>query len=792
MFGNEEVNDDRCLLCPAGASEAVGSFSDRAGASTGETMRDEMVRLQREGETVKRMRMNPDDEQESSGVPVDPEAPQAEPGGFVDEDGAEARKPRGMRDPGAPTQEQIEEHNINHLPYRSWCPACVAGKAKDRMHFKIKEENHEVPTIVFDYCFLATNDAKTTIPIQVMLDTRTQMIFGHVVPRKGMMDAHGCNEMCNDLEKLGYSEIILKCDEEPALINIQNTVAARRQRKTVCENSPVGDSQSNGKAERAVQTLSGQVRVLKKGLEDRCKMTFSSEHPIEPWLVEHAADVLSRFHVGRDGHTAYERWKGKKFRGEDIEFGEIVHYKHSKREKNKKLEMRWDEGVYLGRNCRTGEAYVALEDGVKKAGTVQRVGGHRRWDGERLSKIVCLPWKIKPEPRDPDPEGMAHPQTEEEKSAEVEARQKHEPHLRMKLLRDDFFEHGFTEGCKGCRAIINKAAAQAHTERCRQRVEKLIIESDNGASRKRKAVERENEWIASKMEVTHQSEGGKDRAAAAAASNDERNFCGRAAPCEPGPVFEESSVDPNARSSGDTQSSAALAEHGQKRSQEPKGDYLVKWHHGGKRSKPSIQNGVKRRNTEEPNDSSDKRYKDDDEELLCFENSDGLQEMNLVEMWKPLNRVYTFDPSEWEPLELERNDMCLPEQFGKIDYDQVYYDETSWDVLDSKLVIEAEEEEMKRFRNHGVYEYKTREEAQWDPLGVSVKVKWVRINKGTAENPNVRCRLVAQEIAYGERDDDLYAGTPSLASLEWLISDLAPSRKPDSRLMVLNIKSAFL
>ena len=114
------------------------------------------------------------------------------------EDIEEARKPKLLRDPGAPSFEQIEDHNPTHLPFRAWCPACVAGKAKDKMHLKQKPEVQNVPVVVFDYCFLGTNDAKETLPVQVMLDTRTGIIFGHVVPRKGMIDEHGCDGMIKD------------------------------------------------------------------------------------------------------------------------------------------------------------------------------------------------------------------------------------------------------------------------------------------------------------------------------------------------------------------------------------------------------------------------------------------------------------------------------------------------------------------------------------------------------------------------------------------------------------------
>lgn len=51
-------------------------------------------------------------------------------------------------------------------------------------------------------------------------------------------------------------------------------------------------------------------------------------------------------------------------------------------------------------------------------------------------------------------------------------------------------------------------------------------------------------------------------------------------------------------------------------------------------------------------------------------------------------------------------------------------------------------------------------------MGNIAKVKWVRIHKGMGENPEVRCRLVAQDGEFGERLDELFAGTPSLIVVE--------------------------
>ena len=34
------------------------------------------------------------------------------------------------RGPCVPSQEAIDRHNINHLPFRSWCSCCVRGRGK--------------------------------------------------------------------------------------------------------------------------------------------------------------------------------------------------------------------------------------------------------------------------------------------------------------------------------------------------------------------------------------------------------------------------------------------------------------------------------------------------------------------------------------------------------------------------------------------------------------------------------------------------------------------------------------
>ena len=59
-----------------------------------------------------------------------------------------------LRKPYQPTQEEIDSHLPNHLPYRSWCRACVAGRGKNDWHRELELEDKAVAEIVCDYCFM--------------------------------------------------------------------------------------------------------------------------------------------------------------------------------------------------------------------------------------------------------------------------------------------------------------------------------------------------------------------------------------------------------------------------------------------------------------------------------------------------------------------------------------------------------------------------------------------------------------------------------------------------------------
>ena len=53
---------------------------------------------------------------------------------FDDESGGEARKMKRIVDPHLPSKDEVEEHNLTHLPVRNWCKHCMRGRGKHLAH----------------------------------------------------------------------------------------------------------------------------------------------------------------------------------------------------------------------------------------------------------------------------------------------------------------------------------------------------------------------------------------------------------------------------------------------------------------------------------------------------------------------------------------------------------------------------------------------------------------------------------------------------------------------------------
>ena len=107
-----------------------------------------------------------------------------------------------------------------------------------------------MPEFSFDNAFLWSKGEEERQAVQVGRDRRTGMRFAHHVPRNCLVSGHGAVEMLQDSDPLGYSRVMLECDNESDLVSVQKEVVCLRATGTITENSPAGDSKGerNGRA----------------------------------------------------------------------------------------------------------------------------------------------------------------------------------------------------------------------------------------------------------------------------------------------------------------------------------------------------------------------------------------------------------------------------------------------------------------------------------------------------------------------------------------------------------------
>ena len=92
--------------------------------------------------------------------------------------------------------------------------------------------------------------------------------------------------------------------------------------RVVPENPPRGESQSNGAVEETGKTVREYTRVLREQIEYQANIKMESAGNLTVWMIRWAAMICSRYVVGADGLTAYERRRGRKCRIPVVIFGE--------------------------------------------------------------------------------------------------------------------------------------------------------------------------------------------------------------------------------------------------------------------------------------------------------------------------------------------------------------------------------------------------------------------------------------------------------------------------------------
>ena len=198
-----------------------------------------------------------------------------------------------LRASSAPTAEEVEEHEANgHCNYRSWCRACVAGRGRSDAHVSENSDENALPMVAIDYAYLgdSANDSEDKAsPILVLRSGRDRWTYSEVFPAKGVQNTWRAKRLAVELAMVPWTRFTLKSDQEPAILALKTEalkcLKVLAAKEVVLEESPVGDSQSNGLAEMAVREVKGVVRSLRWALEELHGMKISSASAVLPWYA---------------------------------------------------------------------------------------------------------------------------------------------------------------------------------------------------------------------------------------------------------------------------------------------------------------------------------------------------------------------------------------------------------------------------------------------------------------------------------------------------------------------------
>ena len=219
-----------------------------------------------------------------------------------------ATKAKAMTMPKQPTPQEIQEHNITHLPYRNWCPICVQAKGRQANHTKQPTGTSRRPIVQVDFTYIKTFCDKYPTPVLTAIDIQTGMAMAAMITDKHNQFTYAKTSLQAFLLECGRTEGILQSDNEEYLMALLRATAKTCGNMAV-RFSPAYSSQSNGNIERYHRTLTGQIRTLREQIQQNYSTQIPTEHPITAWAVRHAAYLINRFLIRADGYTSYQaRW----------------------------------------------------------------------------------------------------------------------------------------------------------------------------------------------------------------------------------------------------------------------------------------------------------------------------------------------------------------------------------------------------------------------------------------------------------------------------------------------------
>ena len=314
------------------------------------------------------------------------------------------RRPVSVQVAERPTDEAaIRQHQLTHQPYAAWCEACVMSKGRPDRHTQNPErvQQHEIPMISMDFCYTGkTLEAVTEKSVGdklialVLHDSHSGAV--HCIPTHSK-DAvqHMVRETLAFHRFLGYGDVCLRADQEPALLVVETAVQRTIQRmgfRVTTENSKLLDHGSNSWAEKAIDRIRSMASVLLHHIKLVMEFDVPVQHPLFSWAFVHGSWLLNRFSAIA-GTTPYEIISGHAYRGRLCQFGEPV-MAYIGDSLKKKGDPKWKPSIFLTKVVNNDMFLVQCEDSLKLTRSVKAIFQNWKEHVGIYRTLVSQPWHI--------------------------------------------------------------------------------------------------------------------------------------------------------------------------------------------------------------------------------------------------------------------------------------------------------------------------------------------------------------------------------------------------------------
>ena len=318
------------------------------------------------------------------------------------------RAPLLLKDVQTPDAATVASHNLTHLPFAAWCDLCQSAKGRDMPHqgVAVVPFGKGMPIVHFDWAEFTTNgdgkdiglDEGITQTTLIGVDAETGYPTAISMPKNDYV--FGVKKVIAFLTETRHEAVRIRIDDEPVLVALMAKVkSARLPLVTKVEFTPLFSSQSNGAAERMIQTVRRYTTVLKLSVERRYQIKITADSVVYGWLVRHAAWAMARYHVRLNGQTAYEAIYQTHYKGSICDICECVlwmepHADHGRLrggQRRRKAEATTQVGIWLGKAEESDEHLVGNANGVSRARTVRRMVDDKKINPELLLSIRGTP-----------------------------------------------------------------------------------------------------------------------------------------------------------------------------------------------------------------------------------------------------------------------------------------------------------------------------------------------------------------------------------------------------------------